>query len=354
MRSAICAHARRGGFVNERILVIRLTALGDVILVEPVIRALRARFPERAIDLLTEARFASLGPAFFGADQVIGWDRHGEDRGLRGLSRVVERLPSRRYAAIVDLQNKVRSRMLAGRLDADRRVVMRKRSALEGIGAIFGRDRPIADRHTIDLYLAALAPLEIAADRGAKPRAGRPMPLFERGFARALIGLAPGATHPTKRWPIERFAELADRIDGAIEGAEMLLVGGQMDRDVLAAVRAGARRARIRGDDVTALDVGGLARAIASLDLLVGVDTGPAHLAAAIGVPVVAIFGPTSPVRWGPRGDEHRVVSLALECSPCSNIGGDVCPLPSRSHECMRGLGVDRVLEAALGSLRRS
>src|SRR5262249_52802024 len=95
----------------------------------------------------------------------------------------------------------------------------------------------------------------------------------------------------------------------------------------------------------------GLARAIAALDLFIGVDSGPAHLAAGFGVPVVAIFGPTSTVRWAPRGDRHRVVSLALSCAPCTNFGGELCPLPTRSHECMEGLPAGTVAEAALSVL---
>src|SRR5262249_8572387 len=103
--------------------------------------------------------------------------------------------------------------------------------------------------------------------------------------------------------------------------------------------------------DVSALDVAQLAAEIAALDLLVSVDSGPAHLGAAYGVPVVVLFGPTSWVRWGPRGARGRALSLELPCAPCSNIGGERCPLPDHSHRCMKELDVPRVLAAALEML---
>ncbi len=340
---------------DSRILVVRLTALGDVVLVEPVIRALREGFPGHAIELLTEARFAPLGPGFFGVDRVIAWDRHGEDRGLAGMSRVLERLGKGRYRAVIDLQNKARTRMLAARIAADEHLVIRKRTLFEGVRALFGRERPIIDRHTIDLYLGALAPLGIdAAGRKDGPHAARFEPLIAKNGARRLIGLSPGATHATKRWPLDRFAELADRLQDAEPDAAFVLVGGPLDRGMLEEIRERRRRAHIVDADIWALDVLGLARAVASLDLLITVDTGPAHLAAAMGVPVVVIFGPTSKMRWGPRGEKHRVVALDLSCAPCSNIGDAECPLPSKSHECMRALGVDRVLEAALDVLSKA
>jgi ADP-heptose:LPS heptosyltransferase len=338
-----------------RILVIRLTALGDVVLVEPVIRALREKFPRSPIDLLTEARFAPLGPSFFGVDRVIAWDRHGRDRGLAGMSRVLERLGRERRRAVIDLQNKARTRMLAARISADHHLVLKKRTVFQGVRALFGRDRPIADRHTIDLYLGTLLPLGIeVAGRKDGPRARRLDPLIAKNGARRLIGLSPGATHATKRWPLDRFAELADRIQDAHPEAAFVLIGGPLDRGLLEEVRQKRRRAHVLDADICALDVLGLARAVASLDLLITVDTGPAHLAAAMDVPVVVIFGPTSKVRWGPRGEKHRVVALDLPCTPCSNIGDAECPLPSKSHECMRELGVERVLEAALDVLAKA
>lgn len=128
-------------------------------------------------------------------------------------------------------------------------------------------------------------------------------------------------------------------------------IGGPNDRTVLDAMRAEAGAAAFEPLDVSKLDVDGLATVLASLDLLVSVDSGPAHLAAAMDVPTVVLFGPTSFVRWGPRGGPHQVVSLALDCAPCSNTGGARCPRPERDHACMRDLKPARVIDAIRAAL---
>jgi heptosyltransferase-2 len=96
--------------------------------------------------------------------------------------------------------------------------------------------------------------------------------------------------------------------------------------------------------DLTALRVDGMAAALARVRLLVACDSGPVHLASAVGTPALALFGPTSAVRWGPPAP-GRALSLGLPCQPCSNHGGERCPLGH--HRCLVDLGVDRVLAAA-------
>jgi ADP-heptose:LPS heptosyltransferase len=252
-----------------------------------------------------------------------------------------------RYDAVIDLQGKLRTRALARRIAADRRVTLRKRSAGRAVLSLFGYDRPIADRHNTAIYLGALDRLGIGGELDRAPRL-----LRNAGPEGLAIGFAPGATHATKRWSPERFGELADRLQEELPEATFVPVGGPSDRELLARAIGCATRARFE-PDTTGLDVTGLAERLERLALLVSVDTGPAHIAAALGVPVVVLFGPTSPVRWGPIGVQHRALSLALECSPCSNVGQERCPLPDRSHACMRDLSVDRVLEAALSALGR-
>lgn len=341
------------------VLLVRQTALGDVVLLEPAIRALRERFPGARIDLVTEQRFVELARALLAVDAVVGFDRHGRDRGLAGIARVVSRLPVERYDVAVDLAGKPRTRLLLARVPASRRLVIAKRTLAGGLLALLGTDPPIHDRHASALYLETLAPLGILAPTGdaLAPRLARLEPLPREGArASTRIGLAPGASHATKRWPSARFAELAERLCRLRPEAELVLIGGEGDRSLLEEIAARAHVARFAPLDVAALDPLGLARVIAGLELLVSVDSGPAHLAAGLGVPVVVLFGPTSPVRWGPRGPRGRVVTLALDCSPCSNFGGERCPVPARAHACMEALDVAMVeaeLLPLLGSLRR-
>jgi heptosyltransferase II len=330
---------------TDRILVIRLTALGDVVLTEPVVRVLKSAFPGTAVDLVTEARFARALEGRTTLDTVIGFDRHGAHAGLAGIRRLVRSLPADRYRAIVDLQGKLRTRAFAKNVPAEQRLTLTKRSASGAVLSLLGRDPPIVDRHSVDLYLETLRPLGVAvesADR--RPRfVRRPSGRREE----LLVGLGIGATHATKRWPIERFVALAKELHAEAPRARFVPIAGPAERDLVERLRQDLPGEIVSRHDVASLDVTGLFEVIEQLELMIGVDSGPAHLAAALGIPVIAIFGPTSPRRWGPIGEEHRVVTLDLSCSPCSNIGGERCPIPARAHECMTALSVERVLFAA-------
>lgn len=315
----------------------RLTALGDVVLTEPVIRALRAHDPDAEIHYVTDHRYAPFVERCLGVDRAVGYDRRGADRGMGGVDRVRARLAAD-YDLVLDLQGKLRTRSLARRFAGAPRHTLEKRSMGQALLSLVGHDPPIVDRHSVDLYLAVVAAAGIATKLDRRPRLSG---VTRATTGRRRVGLSPGATHATKRWPIERFAALADRI----EADEFVLVGGPADVALLDTLRAslGDRVADVSAEE---LDVLGLVETIATLDALITVDTGPAHIAAALGVPTVVLFGPTARTRWGPLGPEHRIVSLDLDCAPCSNTGGAKCPVRGRDHACMQTLEVDRVLAA--------
>ncbi|MBI2374094.1 MAG: glycosyltransferase family 9 protein [Deltaproteobacteria bacterium] len=318
-----------------RILVVRLTALGDVVLASVLPEALRRRFEGARVELVTEARFAPLMVEAAAFDRVIPYDRNGSHAGWAGVREVARAIGAERFDAVVDLQGKLRTRALLRHVKATTKLVLAKRSPLEGMLALFGHDPPLVHAHTLDLYLSAVSTLGVAADETARARLRR----APRTHGMKL-GLSVGATHATKLWPHERFLELARELRRRFPNAELVPIGGPKDKsivDVLAAEANGRA-------DVPSLDVVALWRVVSDLDALVGVDSGPTHLAAAVGVPVVALFGPTSPRRWGPRGPADRIVSRSLPCSPCSNTGGETCPIGT--HACMREIQVAQVVAA--------
>lgn len=333
----------------ERVLLIRLTALGDVVLVTPAIRALRAAHPGVCIDLVTDVRYVAFAEAHMGVDHVIGYARHGAHAGYRGVARVQAALPCERYDAVVDLQGKLRTRTLARRVPADLHLVMQKRTLKQGALALLGHDPPIADRRAATLYLETLEPLGVSSTASLQTCLERPAGPHTADSLR--IGLSVGASHATKRWSAAKFGALCTELIKARPKAQFVLIGGPSDLEILAAVRATLPPDRLDPEDVSALDVAGLAGLIAGLQLMISVDTGPAHLSAAFSVPTVVLFGPTAPGRWGPVGKAHAAVSLNLSCAPCSNTGGAQCPEPSRAHACMEELSVQDVLPAVLARL---
>lgn len=327
------------------LLVVRLTALGDVVLSSVVLGALRAHFQDAAIDLCTSPAYAPLFTGHPALREVLPLARGAS---VWGAARA---LRSRRYDAVIDLQHKVRTGVFARLLGARQRVVFVKRRGRELWRSLAGKPlRPGA--HTAELYLRALAPLGVPMPAPGTARLFVPVQPQARlavdgWLAQARLGpgafvaLAPGAAHATKRWPLASFVALAERVRAA--GLVPVGVGGPPDAQALDALAAAGVCVAPAAWPLTEL-----AALLARARALVCGDTGPAHLAAAVGTPVVSVFGPTDPVRWSPYGVPHRVVTRGLVCAPCSDHGGPVCPLGT--HACLAVLGADEVA-GALASL---
>ena len=152
------------------------------------------------------------------------------------------------------------------------------------------------------------------------------------------VAVAPGAAWETKRWPAARLAEVAAALRA--DGHRIALVGGPMDGELLEVLRAGCKP----DVDLSGESLPVLAAALARVRLLIGNDSGLVHVAAAMGKPALAIFGPTSVKRWGPR-PPGAALSLNLACAPCSNHGGRTCPLGH--HDCLQKLSTASVLSKA-------
>jgi heptosyltransferase-2 len=327
-----------------QILVIRYSALGDVVLATSVLEPLRARFPGARIEWVTDALYAPLLEGLPEIAQIHRLGRDGADAALPLAARL-----RGRFDVVIDLQNKLRSAVVA-RAAAPLRTAFRRRTALRALMSVFGSDPPLVRAHATQLYAEALAPLGVTAPGKVKvslsPQARALASDALEGVEGPVVAIAPGARWATKRWPAERFAALADALHA--DGARIVLCGGPGDRVAFEAFRAAAR-VRVAAD-LSFLPLDALAAAIARVDLLVACDSGPVHLATAVGTPVLALFGPTSTRRWGPP-PPGRALSLELPCAPCSNHGGDYCP--EGHHRCLGDLTPQLVLAGARELLRR-
>ncbi len=326
------------------ILVVRYSALGDVVLATSVLEPLRRRFPEARIEWVTDPLYA---PLLEGLPELAGVHRLTRG-GADGAWALAARLRGR-FDVAIDLQNKPRSALVA-RAAAPVRAAFRRRSVLQAIRSLVGSDPPLVRAHQTRLYAEALAPLgvtepgrtKVALSAQARALAADAL----EGVDGSIVAVAPGARWATKRWAAERFAAVADAL--AREGHRIVLCGGPPDRDAFAAFSAAAR-SKVAAD-LSFLPLHALAAALARVRLLVACDSGPVHLATAVGTPVLALFGPTSSARWGPPAP-GRALSLSLPCAPCSNHGGDYCP--EGHHRCLRDLAPEAVLAASRELLRR-
>jgi len=306
----------------KSILVIRYSALGDVVLATSIIPGLRARYPGVRIEWLTSEGFVGLLEG--AADRVIGFSRAARSLALEAVKG--------RFDLCIDLQNKLWSRRVAIAA-APERLTFAKRDAWQALKSLVGADTILNGAHATELYAqaAGVEAAPIFLRDNASERAAELLPAGAR-----WVAVAPGASKENKRWSPERLAEVAKQLRS--EGFRVALLGGPMDGELLSVVRPQV------DVDLSNEQLVVLGSALKRVELLIGNDSGLVHVAGAMGTKALAIFGPTSVNRWGPRGN-GVAVSLGLACSPCSNHGGAKCPLGH--HDCLKKLDSQRVLTVA-------
>lgn len=313
----------------KSILLIRYSALGDVVLATGLVAPLRAKYPGVRIEWATDKAFAGLLDGV--VDRVIPFSRKDPTSRAAVLLDV-----KGRFDLAIDLQNKFWS-MRVSRAAAPKRLRFVRRTALQALGSLVGRDVVLDGEPATALYAKAAqletsGPLQVSVNEAARARAAELVP--EGNW----VAVAPGAAWETKRWPAARLAQVAGALRA--DGFRIALVGGPMDGELLDVIRAGCQPEV----DLSAESLPVLAAALARMRLLIGNDSGLVHIAGAMGRPALALFGPTSVRRWGPRAP-GVALSLGLSCSPCTNHGGQVCPLGH--HDCLQKLDVAQVLSKA-------
>ena len=329
---------------ETNIAIIRLSSFGDIVITEPVTRALREHYPGGRLFFVTGAPFAALPAMFEAVDCVIAYEKQGPNEALRELGREVA------VDVVVDLQNNLRSRRVSAVLGG-RRVVRYSRPVVRRFMLVkmpwLWRGEL---RHTIDLYGDALGLLGIGLrDRVPRIEVGaealvKAGELLGAGVGKT-VAVCPGGSSPHKRWPEPHFARLVEAM--AEEGLKPLIVGAQEDKTVAEAVAA---LAGTPPGVLVSRDVEEIAAILSLAPVTVSNDSGLMHLAAAAGSRVVALFGPTSPaLGFGPLGEGHKALGLSLRCRPCSYHGNRPCRLERRV--CMEDLTPARVRDEVLGAL---
>lgn len=327
----------------RRILVVQTAFLGDVVFTSALVGALRGRFPDSRFDLCVTPRARDVALAMPGVAEALVFDKRVADSGAAGLLRLARRVRGRRYDLAVLPHRSLRTALLAWLAGIPERVAFAgspgalfATALAEDAGARFVEREAMLAR----LLEAAPAPMRLLP-RPEWVAALPPLPRDGR-----LAGLCLGSEWETKIWPPRHAAGLARALRA--RGFVPVLLGGPRERSLAAAVQAQAPDARCF--DTTGNRVSEALALLSRCAFCVGGDTGLLHAARALGVPSVAIFGPTAPAAhdFGPR---ERAVSLGLACSPCSAHGSRRCPL--EHHDCLQTLGPEPVLEACL-SLERA
>ncbi len=301
----------------HRILILRLGSLGDIVHALPAVAALREAFPEARIDWLVDAPYTEFLRFVPVVDEGIEWCDPRRS-GWRTVLGVLRRLRAARYDAAVDLQGLLKSAILARASGAVRVVGFARAHLREPAACAFYREvaYPEDSAHVVDKNLALARVVGATATSRRFPIEAPPSGIVEaaRGSAgigeRAFALLNPGAAWPNKRWPPERFGRLAAHLQERHRLASLVVWGPGEQEIAHRVVESSSGAAHL----VPETSLGDLVTLTKASELMVSGDTGPLHIAAAVGTPVVAIFGPTDPGRNGPWSSRDVVVSRSDVC----------------------------------------
>ncbi len=344
----------------RRVLLLRLERIGDLLMVRDAIADVRAAWPDAEIELAVGSWNAPLAGLMPGVSHVETLDVPWLARGSAGdgwstLIRRARTWKRRHYDVVVNFEPDIRSNALAWLTGAPRRVGY----YTGGGGALLTDAFAYAPHEHVATNARALvnrlAKVSAADDPSPSsllriPDAARKR-MAERlsGAARPLVGVHASGGRPSKQWHLDRFSDAARAVSQRT-GATIVLTGSAADRPLVDAVRA-----RLGGipvvDACGESDLIELAALLGALDVLMTGDTGPMHLAAAVGTPVVALFGPSDPRRYGPQGNHHRVLRVDLPCSPCNQVR--LPPERCRGHvpDCLDQIDVQRVVTSTIDVL---
>jgi heptosyltransferase-3 len=343
----------------RRALVVKLRHHGDVLLASPVFAVLRAHAPHLEIDALVyddTREMLALHPAIATVHTVgRGWRAAPAPARLAHEARLLRTLRARRYDLLVNLTEHPRgawlARLLGPRWSVAPEQPHRGRLWRKSFTHLYRLPRG-GRRHAVEVNLDALRRIGIypAADERALVLAPGDAAEAEIRNRMAALGLAERGfvhLHPASRWrfkcwPADRTAALIDRLAAAGERVVLTAAPSEPELELVRAIRAACRADTV--DLAGQLTLKQLAALTGRAKLFVGVDSAPMHIAAAMGTPVVALFGPSGELEWGPWGVASRViVSEAHACRPCGNDG---CG-GGKVSECLTTLPVERVFAAA-------
>jgi len=341
----------------KRFLVIRLSAIGDVVRTMPAVKGLRERYPDAYIAWLVEEKSSDVLVDCPYLDRVIVFPRKQlvgrTGSRTRSLNEFVRELRCERFDTVLDFHGIFKSGVLARLSGAKERIGFHRRYTKEfnflfvnhaviPPGKRINRfERNISLVESLDAVPSNLD-VEIVIPDDVKRRVGELLGPFDR--SRPLVAVHPTTSRPFKLWDSGNYAKVADKL-ATDDGAQVLITCGPGERDAAQQVVE-----RMQSPPPPVIQSGSLreyAWLVKQADVYFGGDTGPMHIASAMGAPVVAMFGPTDPVVNSPYRQPHRVLYKDLPCSPCKERR---C---SRNLECMTAITVEEAYQAIVDMLER-
>ena len=336
----------------KRILVMRLDRIGDVLLSTPLFSALKAAYPKSHIAVMVRPYSKDIVEGNPYIDEVILYDKDSREKGVLATLDFIWKLRRKRFDLVLVLHPTNRSHAIAYLAGIPVRVGYDKKLGKLLLTKAIPHTKHLGLRHESDYVLNILRyigvePLSKGLYMPLKAESERKIErLFKAdglGPERPVVVIHPGASCPSKKWPPERFAEVANRLTGRLK-ARIVVIAGLKEKalgDKVAAL--------IKGDPLNIsgeTSVADLASLIKRSQLLVSNDSGPVHVACALGTPVVVIFGRSdaglSPERWGPLGARNAMLHKYVGCGVC------LAHNCAKGFECLTAVTPDEVFDSCV------
>ncbi|MBC8286249.1 MAG: lipopolysaccharide heptosyltransferase I [Nitrospinae bacterium] len=338
-----------------KILILKFSALGDVVHTLPVAATLRRSLPDSHIAWMVEERYQDILRDNPDIDEVIPlrtkvWRKNWNGKSLGEILDTIKTLRQHNFDFVLDLHGLLKSGIIARLSGAPTRVGFHRKNCKEKVSTLFtNRKAPFmaGGIHVVDMYLTLLQsalgkitetrlfPLKVPDE--ADEKIATFLDQHPDLTSRPIIAINPGAGFESKQWELIRFAELADRISEELK-CSVMLTWGPGEEFKVQQISDHMQQPKWIAPPTSILESIALYK---RMSLLVSCDSGPLHLSAAVDIPTVSIFGPTDPVRNGAYGTKHETVYKVLSCSFCWK---KTCPLGTK--ECMNQVTVDEVFQA--------
>jgi len=315
-----------------KILIIRLSSLGDIILTQPVVKLLKIKYPTSKITYLTKEVFGPLLKTFPEVDEIITWEN---------LKNTKDILRKCYFDLVVDLHKKISTKLACYHSNYKQCVTYDKKHFLR-----WQITKKITNKSidsTLDLYFSALKKIGInekytypmiKISQNCIDKAIKLLANYNINFAKYKIAVFPGATHPTKMYPINYLAKFISLIPKSWN-CQFVVMGSYEEKEL------GLNLKRIIGNDIIeicgATDLELLPAVVSQMDGVISNDSGSMHVAAALGLPQMAIFGAThTRLGFRPLNEKAIIIQSNIKCQPCSLHGGKYCK--KGNFECMTSI----------------
>jgi heptosyltransferase-2 len=323
----------------QRIIVIDLLYLGDLMFAVPFFRELRKNFPAAQIDLIVNNAFYSVMENNANLDNIYAYDKSWSNkqsvRFARGLGR-------NNYDLGINIHGSWRTALLLKLINPSYAIGY----GGQGRGLFLNQElkQPV-NQHMVDVYLNFLREMDLSVETGlpylevtdeARNEINKKLENWGIDTKVQLIALNTAGTWPTKRWTAEGFAQLGDVLNR--EYGRVIMVGSPGDLSRVEEIVELMETEPIIAVGKTSLKE--LAALLARCDLVISNDSGPVHVAAAVGTPTITIFGPSDDIKYRPLGEKHRIVKTAIDCRPC---GKHLCPWGH--HRCMTEIQPNEIID---------